>query len=159
MVLPSHQRRGIKTALMRHEFEELGADTLPTWLVTQVRGRQMYQTLGFEDVGVVDIDFSEFMGKYKGFGVHRNICMIRQPRGVPSSGPRPTISDEIRPNRKKAIFMTPEPESSGRHFRLMAGRYSILGRKMQLVYPKHSLASRNLHDVDTNIYSTVFLLL
>ena len=39
----------------------------------------MYQTLGFEDVGVVDIYFSEFMGPYRGFGMHRNICMVRQP--------------------------------------------------------------------------------
>ena len=91
MVLPSYQRKGIGTALMRHGFEELGADALPIWLVTQVRGRDMYRTLGFEDVDVVDVDFSEYVGKYKGFGVHRNICMIRQPGGVASSEPWPTI--------------------------------------------------------------------
>ena len=91
MVLPSYQRRGIGTALMRHGFHELGAGSLPIWLVTQVRGRHMYQTLGFEDVDVVDVDFSEFVGKYKGFGVHRNVCMLRQPGGVASEGPRPRI--------------------------------------------------------------------
>lgn len=92
MVLPAYQRKGIGTALMRYGFEELGAGVLPIWLVTQVRGRQMYQTLGFEDVDVVDIDFSEFMGKYKGFGVHRSVCMIRQPSGSASSGLKPAIS-------------------------------------------------------------------
>ena len=75
MVLPSYQRKGIGTALMRHGFEN----------------RDMYQTLGFEDVDVVDVDFSEYMGKHKGYGVHRDICMIRQPHGVPSGRPKPDI--------------------------------------------------------------------
>ena len=91
MVLPSYQRTEIGTALVRYGFEELGAGALLIWLVTQVRGRRIHKTLGFEDVDVVDVDFSESMGKYQGFGVHRNIYMIRQPGGVASSGPGPNI--------------------------------------------------------------------
>ena len=82
---------GIGTALMRHGFDELAAGGLPIWLVTQVRGRHMYQTLGFEDVDVVDVDFSEFMGRHKGFGVHRTVCMLRQPGGIAGSRTKPTI--------------------------------------------------------------------
>lgn len=92
MVLPAYQRLGIGSALLRYGFEELGADELPIWLVTQMRGRAMYLKSGFEDADVLDIDFSEYAGPYRGFGVHRSICMVRQPGGVPSSGPKAEIT-------------------------------------------------------------------
>ena len=43
----------------------------------------MYLKLGFEDVEVVDIDYSELAGPYLGYGMHRNICMRRQPGEAP----------------------------------------------------------------------------
>ena len=92
MVLPAYQRRGIGSALLRHGFEELGADELPIWLVTQMRGRAIYLKCGFEDVDVSDIDFSEYAGLHRDFGVYRSICMVRQPGGVPSSGPKAEIT-------------------------------------------------------------------
>lgn len=83
---------GIGSALFRHAFETLGADEVPIWLVTQMRGRQMYLKFGFEDVDVLDVDFSEYTGPYRGFGLHRSICMVRQPGGVTSSGPKAEIT-------------------------------------------------------------------
>ena len=91
MVLPDYQRKGIGSALFKHGFENLEADKLPIWIVTQMRGREMYNKFGFEDVDVLDIDYSEYAGPYRGFGVHRSICMIRQPGGLPSSEPKPEI--------------------------------------------------------------------
>ena len=81
MVHPSHQRRGIGSALLQHGFHTLGADTVPIWLITQMCGRNLYAKFGFEDVDVLDVDFAEYMGPYRGYGVHRNICMVRQPGG------------------------------------------------------------------------------
>ena len=92
MVLPAHQRMGIGSALLRYGFENLEADKVPIWLITQMRGRAMYQKFGFEDFDVLDVDFSEFAGPYRGFGVHRSICMVRQPGGVPGSGPKTHIT-------------------------------------------------------------------
>ena len=82
MVLPSHQLQGIGKALFNHGFYNLGADEVPIWIATQVRGQGMYLKFGFEDAGHVDVDLAEFMGPNKGFGSHRNICMIRWPGGV-----------------------------------------------------------------------------
>ena len=94
MVLPAYQRMGIGTKLMRYGFDELGAGALPIWLATQARARHVYETLGFEEVGVVDVDFGEFMGPYMGFGVHRSVCMVRQPGGGPSLEGRPKIAPQ-----------------------------------------------------------------
>lgn len=87
MVLPEFQRMGIGSALFRYAFENLGADEVPIWLVTQMRGRAMYLKHGFRDVEVIDIDLSEYAGPFQGFGVQRNICMIRQPGRIPFSKP------------------------------------------------------------------------
>lgn len=81
MVHPSHQRHGIGSALLLHGFNTLGADKVPIWLITQMRGRNLYARFGFEDVDVLDVDFAEYMGPWRGYGVHRNICMVRQPGG------------------------------------------------------------------------------
>ena len=86
------QRQGIGSALFRYGVEKLGADELPIWLVTQMRRRAMYLKFGFEDVDVVSIDLTEYAGPYQGFGVHRNICMVRQPGGMTSSKARAEIS-------------------------------------------------------------------
>ena len=84
MVLPQFQRQGIGSALFQYGVEYLGADRVPIWLVTQMRGRAMYLTLGFRDVDVIDVDLSEYIGPWQGYGIHRNICMVRQPGGVAS---------------------------------------------------------------------------
>lgn len=92
MVHPAYQRKGIGSAMLQYGFETLGADKVLIWLITQMRGRDLYQKFGFEDVDVLDIDFSEYTGPYRGFGVHRNICMVRQPGGDLSSGPKAEIN-------------------------------------------------------------------
>ena len=80
MVLPEFQRMGIGSALLTYGLETLGANKRTIWLVTQMRGRELYRKFGFEDVDVLDIDLSEYAGPHRGFGLHRNICMIRKPK-------------------------------------------------------------------------------
>ena len=92
MVLPAYQRKGIGSMLLRYGLESLEANTMPIWLVTQMRGRDFYQRFGFEDVDVLDIDFSEYTGPYRGFGVHRSICMIRRPGAISSLEAEPRSS-------------------------------------------------------------------
>ena len=87
MVLPLFQRQGIGSALFRYGLDHLGADEVPIWLVTQMRGRKMYLRLGFHDIEVIDVDLSEYAGPWQGFGIQRNICMLRQPRGASSDTP------------------------------------------------------------------------
>lgn len=91
MVLPQYQFKGIGSALLRHGFDDLGADQVPICLVTQLRGREIYLKFAFEDVDVIDIDMSDFAGPYRGFGIHRNVFMVRQPGGVPGKGPKAEI--------------------------------------------------------------------
>ncbi|KAL8785419.1 MAG: hypothetical protein Q9195_008654 [Heterodermia aff. obscurata] len=92
MVVPAFQRMGVGSTLLQHGLELLGANKVPIWLVTQMRGRAIYLKFGFEDVEVIDFDLSDFAGPYQGFGIHRNICMVRQPGGVAGSDPRSEIT-------------------------------------------------------------------
>ncbi len=92
MVLPQFQRQGIGSALFQYGLECLGADEVPIWLVTQTRGRAMYLKLGFQDIDVIDVDLSEYAGPWQGFGIHRNVCMLRQPGGVASLEPAAEIT-------------------------------------------------------------------
>lgn len=78
-VVPTHQRRGIGSALLKYGLDTLGAGALPVWLGTQMRGRNLYLKWGFEDVDSVDIDLTEFGGEWCGYGVHRSPCMLRMP--------------------------------------------------------------------------------
>ena len=82
MVLPAHQRMGIGSAMLKHGLEELGADKVAVWLITQMNGHALYEKFGFEKVESIDVDLSEYTGPYRGFGVYRNICMVRRPGGL-----------------------------------------------------------------------------
>ncbi len=44
-------------------------------------GHPVYRRLGFEDVGELKLDLSDYEGG-EGFGVHRWVAMVREPRGV-----------------------------------------------------------------------------
>lgn len=92
MVIPQYQKKGVGSAMFRYGFEHLGADKVPIWLVTQMRGRSMYLKFGFQDIDVIDVDLSEYAGPWQGFGVHRNICMVRQPGGITRSEPATKIT-------------------------------------------------------------------
>ncbi|KZP25810.1 hypothetical protein FIBSPDRAFT_367977 [Athelia psychrophila] len=81
-VVPTHQRRGIGSALLKYGLDMLGAGALPVWLSTQMRGRNLYLKWGFEDVDSLDIDLKEFGGEWSGYGVHRSPCMLRMPGGT-----------------------------------------------------------------------------
>ncbi|MCJ1378760.1 hypothetical protein MMC17_001859 [Xylographa soralifera] len=86
MVLPEFQRRGIGSALLTYGLETLGANKWPVWLVTQMRGRELYRKFGFDDADMLDIDLSEYAGPHRGFGSHRSMCMIRQPKDATGAG-------------------------------------------------------------------------
>ena len=79
MVLPSHQRRGIGSAIIEFALESLELDRLPIWLYAQPDGHNLYQKLGWKDVENVEMQLAEWAGKGKGYGLHRTVCMIREP--------------------------------------------------------------------------------
>ncbi|KAI9703545.1 MAG: hypothetical protein M1820_005849 [Bogoriella megaspora] len=79
MTRPEQQGRGIGSELMKHGFKFLGADTLPTLVMTQARLHDYYEKFGFNVVHNVDIDLTEYMGANRGFGVHRNSVLVRSP--------------------------------------------------------------------------------
>ena len=79
MTRPEQQGKGIGSELMKHGLKTLGANTMPSLVMTQARLHDYYQRFGFEDVHVVDIDLSELMGAWRGFGIHRNNVMVRSP--------------------------------------------------------------------------------
>ncbi|MCJ1460411.1 hypothetical protein MMC28_010793 [Mycoblastus sanguinarius] len=85
-VLPAYQRKGIGSLLVRYGLETLRFDELPVFLSTQMRGRNFYSKLGWEDADFLDIDLEKWAGPLSGYGVHRSPCMIRPPgRGLEPS--------------------------------------------------------------------------
>lgn len=77
MVRPQQQGQGLGSAMMRYGLENLGGHKLPCLVITQDRLHDWYAKFGFKDVHTVDVDMSEFMGKNRGFGVHRSNVMLR----------------------------------------------------------------------------------
>jgi GNAT superfamily N-acetyltransferase len=54
-VAPAHQRQGIGKGLLRAVQELARYDELPIGLVASYMGYEMYKSMGFEDVGLIDI--------------------------------------------------------------------------------------------------------
>ena len=84
-VKPGYQRKGIGERLLRWGFEKLELDKEEIWLTTQMPGREFYRRFGWEDIDAVDMDLSTYLGKYKGFGVHRTVFMMRKPGNLVKS--------------------------------------------------------------------------
>ena len=78
-VKPGYQRRGIGETMLRWGFKQLELDKEQIWLTTQILGREFYRKFGWEDVDAVDTDLSTYLGKYRGFGIHRTVFMVREP--------------------------------------------------------------------------------
>lgn len=79
MVLPSWQGCGVGSAIIRWALEDLKLKTMPVYLTAQPDGHRLYQKLGWKDVETVDIDLSEYAGPNRGYGMHRTVCMLREP--------------------------------------------------------------------------------
>ena len=79
-VLPAYQQKGVGTELLRWLFKTYGLDKELIWVNTQLRGRDnLYSKFGWQDMEVVDIDLSKYLGEGNGFGVHRSVGMLRYP--------------------------------------------------------------------------------
>ena len=81
MVLPAWQGHGIGSAIIRWALEHLHLDQMPFWLNAQPDGYKFYKRLGWRDIDNVDIDLSKWAGPNKGYGLHRTVCMLRDPSG------------------------------------------------------------------------------
>ena len=79
MVLPEWQGRGIGSAIIHWALEHLRLDSIPVFLNAQPDGYALYKRLGWKDVENIDVDLSRWVGLNRGYGVHRTVCMIRDP--------------------------------------------------------------------------------
>ena len=75
--LPSYQRRGAASALVRWPFEEADKQGIPVYLDTNEDGhaRSLYERLGFSRVDAAVLDLS----KYGSNGLHTHMAMLREP--------------------------------------------------------------------------------
>ena len=70
MFLPNFQKNAVGSALVRHGFENLAADEVPLWIVTQMRGQAMSLKFGFQDLNVIYVVLRAYVGPWRGFGIH-----------------------------------------------------------------------------------------
>ena len=87
LIRPQSQGQGIGSRLLQYGLEKLGADKVPTLIITQARINEYYHQFGFNDVRIVDVDLADYMGRRKGYGMHRSNVMIRPPGDASSKTP------------------------------------------------------------------------
>lgn len=71
--LPSYQRRGIGSHLLRLGLQEADKREIPVWVDASPEAYSLYSSLGFYEVAQVRMD----LGKYGGDGVAITYCMLR----------------------------------------------------------------------------------
>lgn len=91
-VSPTYQHGGVGSALLQHGFTNIVGDQYPVWVRTHMHALRFYRRFGFEDVAAVDIDLTDVMGRFTGFGVYRNVCLVREARGVGYKGEKEEIN-------------------------------------------------------------------
>ena len=79
MILPHWQRHGVGSAIGRWAQDNLHLDALPVWVNAMPNGYELYKRFGWHDVGNIDVDLSKWAGPNKGYGMHRTVCMLRNP--------------------------------------------------------------------------------
>ena len=79
MIVPQWQRRGVGQAIGCWALDNLRLNAMPIWLNAQPDGYDLYKKFGCNDVGNVDVDLSKWAGPNKGYGMHRTVCMVREP--------------------------------------------------------------------------------
>jgi len=75
--LPSYEREGAASSLVRWVFDRADREDTIVYLDTDAHGhaRLMYERLGFVKVGETSFDLE----KYGGNGAHTHIAMVREP--------------------------------------------------------------------------------
>lgn len=86
MVLPTWQRRSVGSAMITWALTNLRLKTMPVWLCAQLDGHGLYRRFGWRDVMNVEMQLDEWAGANRGYGLHRTVCMLREPDGSDDKG-------------------------------------------------------------------------
>ena len=79
VVVPSYQRKGIGTRLLRWGLEQADQLGLKVWIDASPSGLGLYQKLGWEEVSILKIELKEWGGKEGETDV--TASLVREPRG------------------------------------------------------------------------------
>jgi hypothetical protein len=81
-VLPQYKGKGIELRLIEWAFAKYGLDERYVWCYADMDKMKAFKSHGWQDVGFVDWNLSEVMGKNRGYGTHRSHLMIKAPRST-----------------------------------------------------------------------------
>jgi hypothetical protein len=77
-VLPEF-KEAVQRDLVKWAFAHFGLEKEYIWTMAAMDHVELFSSLGWEDVGFVEVDLSEWKGKNRGYGRYRAQAMIRKP--------------------------------------------------------------------------------
>lgn len=78
-VHPDYQRRGVGSALLRYGLNDLNMRSEPVFVNALYPVHGYYLKFGWEALGAIEADLSDWAGKNAGFGPYQNVIMVREP--------------------------------------------------------------------------------
>ena len=83
VVHPTHQGRGVGSALIRWATSQADNESVPCFLASSPVAHLLYYHLGFRDIGSFEIDLNEFApggkARKRGWGIYESMFMLRLP--------------------------------------------------------------------------------
>lgn len=78
-VHPEYQRCGVGLALLRYGLNDLNMRSETVLVNSLFPVQDLYKKFGWEVIGEIEADLSDWAGKNVGFGPYKNVIMAREP--------------------------------------------------------------------------------
>jgi hypothetical protein len=77
-VLPEF-KEAVERNMVKWAFAHFGLEKEYIWTVASMDDVELFSSLGWEDVGFVEVDLRELKGENRGYGPYRAQAMVRKP--------------------------------------------------------------------------------
>lgn len=67
------------SAILRYGLKELGMQSESLFVNALFPAKDLYAKFGWEVIGEIEADLTDWLGENAGFGVYKNVIMAREP--------------------------------------------------------------------------------